>query len=125
METSATGLTTVTDVAFGPDGHLYAIIMSSDFINQGPGQIVRVMADGAHMVVVDGLVFPNGMAFDAAGNLIITHKVSFQIPGGGELVRISGVTEEAGTPLVVPEFVMPEGGPPAEGEGEPAGTPEG
>ena len=123
VETIATGLTTVTDVAFGPDGHLYAIIMSSNFLNQGPGQIVRVMADGAHMVVVDGLVFPNGMAFDAAGNLVITHKVSFRIPGGGELVRISGVTEEAGTPLVIPEFVMPEGGPPAEGapEGTPAG----
>ena len=113
----------MTDVAFGPDGHLYAGVMSSDFLNQGPGQIVRVMADGNHLVVVDGLLFPNGMAFDASGNLIITHKVSFAIPGGGELVRISGVTEEAGTPFVAPEFVMPEGGPPA--EGEPEGTPAG
>lgn len=119
MQTVATGLTTVTDVAFGPDGHLYAIVMSSDFLNQGPGQVVRVMADGAHMVVADGLVFPNGMAFDADGNLIITHKVSFAIPGGGELVRISGVTEAAGTPFVVPAPPMPEG------EGDAEATPEG
>jgi sugar lactone lactonase YvrE len=128
VETVATGLTTVTDVAFGPDGHLYAMVMSSSFLEMGPGQVVRVMADGGHMVVVDGLVFPNGMAFDSAGNLIITHKVSFGIPGGGELVRISGVTEEEGTPFVAPEFVMPEGGPPeGEGEGEamPEGTPAG
>lgn len=124
VETVATGLTTVTDVAFGPDGHLYAMVMSTNFLEMGPGQIVRVMADGGHMVVVDGLVFPNGMAFDSAGNLIITHKVSFGIPGGGELVRISGVTEEAGTPFVAPEFAMPEGGPP-EGEGEGEGMPEG
>lgn len=121
VESVGAGLTMVTDVAFGPDGHLYACVMSSDFLNMGPGQIVRVLADGAHMVVVDGLVAPNGMAFDSAGNLIITHKVSFAMPGGGELVRISGVTETAGTPFVVPEFVMPEGGPPA--EGEPEGSP--
>jgi sugar lactone lactonase YvrE len=124
VETVATGLTTVTDVAFGPDGHLYAMVMSSSFLEMGPGQVVRVMADGGHMVVVDGLVFPNGMAFDAAGNLVITHKVSFGIPGGGELVRISGVTEEEGTPFVAPEFAMPEGGPP-EGEGEGEAIPEG
>jgi sugar lactone lactonase YvrE len=110
-ETIATGLTAVTDVAFGPDGHLYACIISSDLINGGPGQIVRVLADGAHMVVVDGLMIPNGMAFDAAGNLILTHKASFAIPGGGELVRISGVTDAVGTPFIVPAPATPEGTP--------------
>lgn len=125
MTTVAGGLTMVSDIAFGPDGQLYACIMSSDTMSMGPGQIVRVMADGAHMVVVDGLMMPNSITFDADGNLIVTHKVSMAIPGGGEVVRISGVTEEAGTPLVIPEFVMPEGGPPAEGEGEPMATPEG
>jgi hypothetical protein len=115
--TVGAGLTTVTDVAFGPDGHLYACVMSTDFVNGGPGQIVRVMADGAHMVVVDGLLFPNGIAFDGAGNLIVTHKVSFAIPGGGELVRISGVTEAAGTPFIVPAPQAPAG--------EPGATPAG
>lgn len=103
METIAGGLTMVSDIAFGPDGQLYACVMASDMINNGPGQIVRVMADGAHMVVVDGLMLPNGIAFDANGDLIVTHKVSFGMPGGGELVRMSGVTDEPGTPFVLPE----------------------
>lgn len=120
MTTVATGLTMVTDVAFGPDGQLYACVMSSNLLANGPGQIVRVMADGAHMVVVDGLMLPNGIAFDAAGNLIATHKASFALPGGGEVVRISGVTEAAGTPFTLPEMTMPEGGPP-----EAAATPAG
>lgn len=120
MTTIATGLTMVTDVAFGPDGQLYACVMSSNMVANGPGQIVRVMADGAHMVVVDGLMLPNGIAFDAAGNLIATHKTSFAFPGGGEVVRISGVTEAEGTPFTLPEMTMPGGGPP-----EAAATPAG
>lgn len=122
MTTVATGLTMVTDVAFGPDGQLYACVMSSNLLANGPGQIVRVMADGAHMVVVDGLMLPNGIAFDAAGNLIATHKASFALPGGGEVVRITGVIDEPGTPFTLPEMTMPAGGPP---EGAPAATPAG
>lgn len=101
MTTIAGGLTMVSDVAFGPDGQLYACVMSTDLINNGPGQVVRVMADGAHMVVVDGLMLPNGITFDANGDLLLTHKVSFGIPG--ELVRIAGVTDEPGTPFTLPE----------------------
>jgi hypothetical protein len=102
-ETVASGLTMVSDVAFGPDGHLYACVMSTDMINGGPGQIVRVMSDGNHLVVVDGLMLPNGIAFDADGHLLVTNKASFAPEGGGELLHISGVTDAAGTPFIVPQ----------------------
>jgi plastocyanin len=98
----ATGLTMVSDVAFSSDGTAYAVVMSSDFLNGGPGQIVRLSEDGLHSVVVDGLQMPNGIAFDANDILYVTHKVSLAPIGGGELLRISGLTTTAGTPLSAP-----------------------
>jgi uncharacterized cupredoxin-like copper-binding protein len=97
----ATGLTMVSDVAFASDGTAYAVMMSSDFVNGGPGGIVRLSDDGNHVVVVDGLQLPNGLAFDANDVLYVTHKASFS-SGGGELLRITGVTTAAGTPLAGP-----------------------
>lgn len=99
QEPFATGLTMVTDVAFASDGTAYAVIMSADLINGGPGKIVRLAADGNHMVVVDNLQLPNGLAFDANDTLYVTHKASFAPAGGGELLRITGVTTASGTPL--------------------------
>jgi uncharacterized cupredoxin-like copper-binding protein len=101
-ETYATGLTMVTDLAFSSDGTAYAVIMSSDFINNGPGKVVRVAPDGAHLVVVDNLQLPNGIAFDADDTMYLTHKVSFGLPGGGELLRITGATTATGTLLTPP-----------------------
>ena len=107
QETFANGLTMVTDVAFASDGSAYVVTMSSDLINGGPGKIVRLAADGNHMVVVDGLQLPNGLAFDANDTLYVTHKASFAPAGGGELLRITGVTNAAGMPLM-PGLVTPE-----------------
>lgn len=110
QDTFATGLTMVTDIAFASDGTAYAVIMSADLINGGPGKIVRLAADGNHMVVVDGLQLPNGLAFDANDTLYVTNKASFAIPGGGELLRMTGVTTATGTPLT-PGLVTPEATP--------------
>jgi plastocyanin len=96
----ATGLTMISDVAFASDGTAYAVMMSSDFVNGGPGGIVRVSKDGNHVVIVDGLQLPNGLAFDTNDVLYVTHKASFA--AGGELLRITGVTTAAGTPLAGP-----------------------
>jgi len=67
----AGGLTMVTDVAVAPDGTIYATQLSADFLGDPPkpGNIVRVRVDGASEIVLDGLVTPNGMAFDANGDL--------------------------------------------------------
>ncbi len=86
----AQGLTMVQSLAFDSAGNLYASIMSTDFMTMAPGQVVRVSADGNHEVVVDGLILPAGIAFDADDNLYVVHKCT-GVPGGGEIVRFSGV----------------------------------
>jgi len=108
-ETFATGLTMVGDLAFSSDGTLYACIISADLINQKPGMVVRVSPDGNHTIVIDNLIVPNGIAFDADDNLYLLNKVT-GVPGGGELLRFTGVATAVGQPLPKPE-------------GAPAGSP--
>lgn len=86
------GLTMTGDIAFDSAGRMYASIISTDLINGGPGQIVRIEDDGAATIVVDGLVLAAGIAFDADDNLFVINKSSM-VPGGGELLKYSGVTE--------------------------------
>lgn len=93
----ATGLTMVVGVALGPDGHLYATQISTNFLGEmpEPGNVVRLMEDGTHMPVVDGLVLPNGIAFDADGNLlVVVNSVSLGEPNG-QLLRCEGVAAAA------------------------------
>ena len=68
------GLTMCTDVKVGPDGNVYVVQLSLDFLSEtpGPGNVVRVGADGTLEPVVEGLMLPNGIAFDAEGNLLVT-----------------------------------------------------
>src|SRR5262249_45365050 len=58
----AQGLTTVTALAFGPDGALYA----TEF---RPGRVVRIALDGTRSVIASGLHYPGGIAVapDGAG----------------------------------------------------------
>lgn len=91
VERVVEGLTMTADIAFDSAGTMYASIASTDMINGGPGQIVRIEADGSQTVVVDGLALPAGIAFDENDNLYVLNKSSV-IPGGGELIRYSGVT---------------------------------
>lgn len=118
LEQEIPGFTMVTDLAFSSDGTLYVCIMSTDLIKGGPGQIVRVNADGTQTIVLDNLVMPNSIAFDANDDLYLLAKASM-IPGGGELVRISGVTTTAGVPRQVgPAESTPQASPVA-GASEP------
>lgn len=97
MERVVEGLTMTGDLAFDSAGRMYASIISTDMINGGPGQIVRVEENGSATVVVDGLAMVAGIAFDADDNLYVVNKSSV-IPGGGELIRYSGVIDvPAGT----------------------------
>jgi sugar lactone lactonase YvrE len=97
----ATGLTTLTDLQIGPDGNLYAVQFGR-FSEQGPqpgsGAIIRVKAGNASEVVVDGLVFPTSVAFDAAGDAYVTVN-GVGAPGSGQVVKFTALTSLAGTPL--------------------------
>ena len=90
-ETYATGLTMSGGLDFASDGRLYVAIVSLDLINGAPGQIVRVEDDGSLTVIVDNVLFPAGIQFDDDDNLYVLEHVSV-IPGGGQLVKYSGVT---------------------------------
>jgi sugar lactone lactonase YvrE len=61
----ATGLTTVTALATGPDGALYA----TEF---RPGRVVRIAPDGTHAVIATGLHFPGGIAVAADGAVYVS-----------------------------------------------------
>lgn len=86
------GLTMLTDLRRGPDGALYAVQFAV-FGEQGPdptsGALVR-LADGAATPVVEGLVFPTSVDFDADGNAYVTTN-GVGAPGSGQLVRLDGV----------------------------------
>jgi sugar lactone lactonase YvrE len=97
----ATGLTTLTDLQTGPDGNLYAVQFGR-FSQQGPepnsGAIIRVKAGTASEVVVDGLLFPTSIAFNAAGDAFVTTG-GVGAPGSGQVVQFAALTSMAGTPL--------------------------
>jgi sugar lactone lactonase YvrE len=95
----ATGLTMCTDVAIGPDGQMYAVQISLNFLQEvpDPGNVVRVFANGTTEPVVEGLMLPNGIAFDTAGNLYIATG-TVTPPGmdpAGMVLRIDGVAPPA------------------------------
>lgn len=97
----AEGLTMVQSLAFDSAGNLYACIMSADFMTMAPGQVVQVSADGNHTVVVDGLMLPAGIAFDAEDNLYVVNKCT-GIPGGGEILKYTGVVGGASDTQATP-----------------------
>ena len=79
----ATGLTTVSDLAWHR-GHLYAVqIADGGLLSGSSGSLVRVRQGAAPETVVDDLVFPYGVAF-RGGRAYITQGAVF--PGGGSVV---------------------------------------
>lgn len=84
----ASGLTNVTDLAFGPDGTLYAVeIAKNGLLNGPPGAIVAIpWGGGAPNFVVDGLLFPYGIAI---GNGSIYVSTGSPVPGIGQVLRIA------------------------------------
>ena len=90
----ATGLTMVVGLATGPDGHLYASQISTNFLGEmpAPGNVVRLLADGTQEVVVDGLILPNGITFDQDGNLLVVVNSVSLGEANGQLLQCEGVT---------------------------------
>jgi len=85
----ATGLTNVTDLAFGPRGALYAVQIADKGLTDpaGPvGSLVRVTPNGSsHTTVAGGLFAPYGVAFLGGSAYVSTCSVCV---GGGEVLRV-------------------------------------
>jgi hypothetical protein len=83
----ATGLTNVTDLAFGRDGSLYAVEIASAGLLNGPvGALVRIpRGGGAPATIADGLFAPYGVALHHGSAYVTTGSVA---PGGGQVIRI-------------------------------------
>jgi hypothetical protein len=86
---SVAGFTSVTGVAFGPDGLLYVLELSdaAGFPTPGAGKVVRVNHDGSIEDVATGLVVPTGMAFSRDGKLYVSNFGAAP-PGLGQIVQI-------------------------------------
>jgi hypothetical protein len=83
----ASGLTNLTDLAFGPDGSLYAIEIASNGLLNGPiGELVKITPRGSsHQTVIGGLFAPYGVAFGNGSAYVSTCTVCF---GGGQVIKL-------------------------------------
>jgi hypothetical protein len=83
----ASGLTNVTDLAWGPDGSLYAVQIAANGLLNGPiGSLVKVAAgSGPHQTVIGGLFAPYGVAFGNGSAYVSTCTVC---AGGGQVLKI-------------------------------------
>ncbi|MCA1782003.1 MAG: ScyD/ScyE family protein [Intrasporangiaceae bacterium] len=84
----ASGLTNVTDLAFGPGNVLYAVQLASNGLFAGPvGSVVAIPKGGGdgHTVVAEGLFAPYGIAIRGKMAYVTTGSVA---AGGGQVVAI-------------------------------------
>ena len=92
-EVYASGFTKIIDLAFGLDGSLYVLQISSTGgapPQGGTGSLIRLSPDGSTRTTVvapgAGLVAPGGIAIDRDGSIYVTNQsVS---PGSGTVVRV-------------------------------------
>jgi hypothetical protein len=88
-EVWATGLTNVTDLAFGPGGKLYAVQIADKGLLDPAGPIGSLVQVAAHSsmprTVAGGLASPYGVAFMDGSAYVSTCSVC---TGGGEVMRV-------------------------------------
>jgi len=117
-----TGLTTVTGVAVGNDGTLYAIEMSTGnteeppFLVPGSGRLVRQGGADSLEPVVSGLMFPVALKAAPDGMLYIALPAFGAEDGSGQIVQVDMATG-AGSPVAEtmsesPECALPVAGTP-------------
>jgi hypothetical protein len=132
-----TGLTTVTGVAVGDDGMLYAIEMSTGnteeepFLTPGSGRLVRQTGPESLEVVVSGLMFPVALKAAPDGALSIALPALGADDGSGRIVQVDTaggeVSPVAGAMEDAPQCAPAVEGTPAEAPRAPDGetaTPE-
>ncbi|MFN8662270.1 MAG: ScyD/ScyE family protein [Thermomicrobiales bacterium] len=97
-----TGLTTVTDVAVGPDGALYAVELSTGnleeppFMVPGSGRIVRQTGPESGEDVATGLMFPITLNVGPDGELYVALPAMGAAGGSGVIARIDSQGTPAG-----------------------------
>ena len=90
------GLTSVIDIAIGPDGRLYVVEFDemswiASFVDglAAGGTITSYDLDGSNEeVVATGLSFPSAISFDKKGNLWLLENNSIALPGYPPTVRM-------------------------------------
>ena len=91
-----TGLTTVTDVAVGEDGSLYALELSTGnlaeppFLIPGSGRIVHQTGPDTLEVVADGLMLPVAMEIGPDGAFYVATPAIGANGGEGMIMRLGG-----------------------------------
>jgi hypothetical protein len=86
---SKAGFSSITGVAFGPDGLLYVLELSdaAGYPTPGEGKVVRVNHNGSIEDVATGLVVPTAMTFGPNGKLYVSNFGAAP-PGTGQIVEI-------------------------------------
>lgn len=92
-EIYATGFSTIVDIAFGPDGSLYVLeISTAGLLSEAPGALWRLPPGGGDKadaeVLIDTLNFPGGVEVTDSGRIFLT--VGSVLPGGGQVVELTG-----------------------------------
>jgi hypothetical protein len=83
----ASGLTNLTDLAFAPDGSLYAVEIATEGLLNGPiGSLVKVTPGASvHETVAGGLFAPYGVALRSDAAYVTTCAVCV---GNGKVIRV-------------------------------------
>jgi len=90
----ASGLTNLTDLAFGPDGTLYAVEIAQHGLQQAPiGAVVAIPPGGGddiagYRIVASGLFAPYGIALRGDFAYVTTGSILPASAGGGNVIRI-------------------------------------
>jgi len=117
-----TGLTTVTGLAVGPDGTLYAAEMSTGnlqappFLNFNTGKIVHQTGPSTSEEVATGLSLPISLGFSPDGGLFASQPAIGAEGGQGVIVQIVGSMGTPGAGIMpvctaIPETIAPAGTP--------------
>lgn len=95
------GFTNIIDLAFGPDGSLYVLQISTNGLRgpPSPGALYRIDPAGVRtQIPVDGLLFPTAVAVGPDGALYVSNFGTSA--GGGQVLRVAAVPEPAALTLV-------------------------
>lgn len=100
----AGGVSSLTDVAIGPGGQLYALNFGDQNTSPGPpwkpfsGKILKVNSDGTLTPIVSGFTFATSLIFSGNTAYVVNNGVSALAPGAvWQIPNFSSVTPVAGT----------------------------
>jgi hypothetical protein len=119
-----TGLTTVTGLAVGANGDLYAIEMSTGnteeepFLTPGSGRLVRQTSPDSMEAVVSGLMFPVALRAGPDGPLYVALPAIGADDGSGQIVRVDVAAGGEASPVADTTAEAPECARAAEGTPE-------